>query len=62
MERKKLRRVVGLASIISSVVAAGVVIGDYGVWETIARLSLYLVFYGGCIWWMLRDNKTKVAE
>jgi len=61
MKNSKSYKVVRLAAIFSSVVAAGVVIRDYGVWETIARLSLYLVFYSGCIWWLLRNRKTKVA-
>ena len=62
MERNKLRKVVGLAAILSSVVAAGIVIGDYGVWEIVGRLSCYAVFYAGCIYWMLRDNKKVVSE
>jgi len=62
MEREKLRRAVGRVSIISCVLAAGVAVGEHSVWETITLLSMCSVFYGGCIWWMLRDNKTKAAE
>jgi len=62
MERNRMRRVVGLAAILSSVVAAGVVIFDHGVWETVGILSCYAVFYAGCIYWMLRDNKKVVSE